>query len=369
VNPLGRVSVERAFAWIDAATSCLETEEAVLETAAGRVLAGDIRAPSPIPPIDCAAIDGYAVDARDSLGAGAYNPLSLPAAAVESGEAVPAGADAIVPFDQTETDEAGRVVLVEPVVAGANIDRRGAVAAGGARLAAAGAHLTPRHIGLLASAGFSVVLVIRRPRVRLVIAGRARSGNQVDGNRLMLRSLVERDGGIVGAASFADAFAPDADIVVVAGGTGRGREDQSATALAASGSLDIHGVALSPGETAGFGKSAGGTPVLLLPDTPAACLWNYELFAGRAIHRLGGRDPALPYRSRTVIATRKIVSTIGTTEICPIRRLPKGRVEPVMSFAEAGLTASVDADGFVIIPEASEGYPAGAPINAYFYDE
>ncbi len=104
--------------------------------------------------------------------------------------------------------------------------------------------------------------------------------------------------GVISEASFAEAFAgAGADIILVVGGTGLGHQDKSAAALVAAGTLDIHGVALVPGETAGFGRTATGVPVQLLPGTPSACLWSYELFAGRAIRRLGGRDPALPYRA------------------------------------------------------------------------
>ena len=365
---LERVSVEHALAWVEAATGCLDTEETALERAINRVLGEDARAQNPIPDVDCTAIDGYAVCAEESLGAGAYNPLAVAAGTVEAGRAMPVGMDAIVPFDQAEPDEAGRVVLVEPVVAGANINRQGAVASADALLIAVGTRLTARHIGMLAIAGVARVPVIRRPRVRLVVARYARSGEPVDGNGPMLRALVERDGGIVAQAPFADAFAVGADLVLVAGGTGRGREDRSAAALSACGRIEIHGVALVPGETAGFGRSAGGIPVVLLPGAPAACLWNYELFAGRAIRRLGGRDPALPYPSRPAVIARKIVSAIGMTEVCPIRCLPDGRVAPVASFAEAGLMAAIHGDGFVVVPEASEGYPAGAQITAYFYD-
>jgi molybdopterin molybdotransferase len=228
--------------------------------------------------------------------------------------------------------------------------------------------LTPRHLGLLALGGFGRLPVIRRPQVRLVIAGRARSGQPVDSNGPMLRALTRRDGGNIIEAALADAFGSGADIVVVAGGTGHGGDDRSAAALASTGSLAIHGVALIPGETAGFGHTASGAPVVLLPGGPAACLWNYELFAGRAIRRLGGRNPQLPYRSASVALARKIVSAIGMTEICAIRRHRDGGIEPVASFAETGLMAAVDADGFVIVPAASEGYPAGATIKAYFYE-
>ncbi len=366
---LDRVSIQRVLAWVDAAAGRLEAEDAALETAAGRVLAADAHAPDPIPADDCAAIDGYAVRAEESLGAGAYNPLGLAAIVVEAGEKLPCGSDAVVPFDQAEVDGAGRVVLIEPAAAGANVDRRGAITAAGAVLVRAGTCLMARHLGVLAAAGHVELSVTRRPRVRLATAARARSGSPVDGNGPMLRALIARDAGVVVEPSSAGAFAAGADVILVAGGTGAGRDDRSAADLAACGALDLYGVALAPGETAGFGHTADATPVILLPGAPAACLWNYELFAGRAIRRLGGRDPALPYPSITAETARKIVSSIGVTEICPIRRLPDGRIEPAGSFAEAGLMAAVDADGFVVIPEASEGYPAGALATAYLYDK
>jgi hypothetical protein len=97
-------------------------------------------------------------------------------------------------------------------------------------------------------------------------------------------------------------------------------------------------------------------------------LWSYELFAGRAIRLLGGRDPGLPFRSRSMITARKIVSSIGMTEICPVCCPIEGEVEPIASFTEIGLMAAVRADGFVIVPETREGYPPGASVNVYLYD-
>jgi molybdopterin molybdotransferase len=369
VSKFDRVSVEAAIAWTDSATLRLETEEVALNQASGRVLGADIHSAVPIPPVDCAAVDGFAVRAADSLGAGAYNPLALSSIAVAAGEALPDAMNAVVPLELADWDDAGRVVLVEPVIGGANVDRRGAVADAGALLAAAGTRLAPRHIGLIAAAGLAKVSLVRRPRVRLVIAGSVRSGTAKDSDGPMLLAAIARDGGVILESPLAEALvAAGADIVLVVGGTGPGREDRSAAALAAAGTLDIHGVALVPGETAGFGRTAAGVPVLLLPGGSAACLWSYELFAGRAIRRLGGRDPALPYRSRTMTTARKIVSSIGTTEICPVRRRPDGQIEPVASFAEIGMMAAAQADGFLIVSEASEGYAQGASVTPYFYD-
>ena len=228
---------------------------------------------------------------------------------------------------------------------------------------------------------FRRVPAIRRPRVHcLVLAPEtAAFGASVhDANGPLLRALAERDGGVItelrqiarDRAAIAEALAAaGADIVVVAGGTGRGRRDESAAALAEVGDLAIHGVALHPGESAGLGRNGNGVPVFLLPGAPAACLWAYEFFAGRAIRRLAGRDPALPFRVREMTTARKIVSAIGMTEVCPVRCLSDDRVEPIASAATAGMAAIAQADGFVIITEGSEGFPAGALLPVHLHPE
>ena len=86
------------------------------------------------------------------------------------------------------------------------------------------------------------------------------------------------------------------------------------------------------------------------------------------VRRLGGRKPELPYRRCRMHTRRKIVSAIGMTEICPVRCAAHDIAEPLPSFGEIGMMAAVAADGFVIVPEASEGHPQGAPVTVYLYE-
>jgi molybdopterin molybdotransferase len=348
-----------------------------------------------VPPFDRAAADGFALLAGETVGAGAYNPLPFrlvpTSAAVEVGQAVavacgdrlPAGTDAVVRLEHATQDAPGMVAIIAPVVAENEVERAGSQSARGGVLAGAGRRLGPGEIGLLASAGVEQVSVVGRPRVRCLLAagrvietgGALGPGTVYDANGPMLAALIERDGGVVverlrverSAAALRDALGfPEADMVLVAGGTGPGAGDVSAAALAETGDLAIHGVTLRPGETAGAGRVAG-VPVFLLPGTPAACLWAYELLAGQAVRRLAGHSGELPFAARPVHLARKIVSEVGTTEICPVRCTQDGEAEPLAPFAEAGLVAAACGDGFVIVPEASEGYPQGAPVTVHLY--
>ena len=81
-----------------------------------------------------------------------------------------------------------------------------------------------------------------------------------------------------------------------------------------------------------------------------------------------GRNPALPFGSRIMRTGRKIVSVIGMTEICPVRSPLPNVVKPLPSFGEAGLMSVLAADGFVIVPEGSEGYAQGASVIVYLYE-
>jgi molybdopterin molybdotransferase len=378
-NPfLKRYSVEAATAWVDEAVDALDKEDAPLRTAQGLMLVEDIRAIRALPAEDRAAVDGFAVQASASLGASAYNPIRLPLIAVASGDALPAGTDAVVPRELAEPEGESCIEIVEVVAAAEHVQQQGAVSTIGATLVCAGTRLAARHIGLLLMAGVSRVPVVRGPRVRVLVTTPTKGGGWVDSDGPMICAAVERDGGVVKesfavernrTAITAALVKTGVDIVLVIGGTGRGSDDHAAGALAAAGKLALHGVALLPGETAGLGHTASKTPVVLLPGAPAACLWSYELFAGRAIRRLGGRNPELPFRSREVMTTRKIVSTLGMTEICPVRFCDGETVAPLPSFAEIGLMAAVGADGFVIVPQGSEGFPESARISVHLYGE
>jgi molybdopterin molybdotransferase len=386
-----RASIAEATAWIDEHVARLGAEEVLLADAAGRVLAEDVAAAVDLPPFNRASVDGLAVRADETAGASAYNPLSLQVAAMSdalranagillsAGDPFPIAADAVVPLGHIEHGLSGSCEIIEAVAPGSGVERKASEFALGATLLKTGRILGPYDIGLLAAAGVAHLQVVRRPRVLcFLLASTSPAGILHDANGPLLRELVRRDGSTVAelheierdsAAIRGALAAPESDVVIVVGGTGWGSADASAAALAGSGELAIRGVALRPGETACLGRTANCAPVFLLPGAPTSCLWTYELFAGRAIRRRGGRNPALPFCMREMTTARKIVSAIGMTEVCPVRCLSHDRIEPIASFAEAGLAAVARADGFVIITEGSEGVPEGAIVTVHLRQE
>ena len=379
-----RASLDAVTAWIDAHVAPLAPEPVARADAIGRVTATDVVAPAALPARDAAALDGIALRAAETVGASAYNPLSFPlvagaalppggAARVAAGDPLPTGADSVVALDRIEIT-ASSCALVEPADPGGGVDRAGAHVAANGVLIRAGRRVTPSALAMLALSGIDPLAVIRRPRVRVLMA---RDG----ANRALLAASIARDGGmpdggvpdgvvLVGdrAALAAALGAADVDLVLTVGGTGPGAHDHAAAALADAGSVAFHGVAIRQCETAGLGRTARGTVVALLPGAPAACLWAYELIAGPMVRRLGGRPIGLPYEARRMTTATKIVSGIGMVDICPVARRGDGMVEPIASFTEAGLGAALRADGVVIVPAGSEGHARDSEVLVYLFE-
>lgn len=372
-----RASLDETWAWIDTRIEPLASETVEPAAAVGRITADDIFATGDLPALDRAARDGYAVRAADSVGASDYNPIPLglvgSMSPVSAGDAVPEGTDAVVAVEHTRSD-AGTVELVVAVAEGEGIERRGDDIATGTILLPTGRQVRPADAAFLAAVGVTDVPVVRRPVVRLAAVG-SELEPSTDLDTPMLAALVARDGGIAerhpplpdDAAAIREFLArPGADLVILCGGSGLGTNDLTAEALAGAGTLAIHGIALRPADSISLGDAAG-VPVAVLPGSPAACLCAFEIVAGRAVRRLGGRSADFPFVRRPLTTARKIVSPGGWADFCRVRITADGRVEPLGSGGNASLSSVVRADGFVLVPAEQEGFPAGSAVPVHLF--
>lgn len=397
-----RHTVSDALAWLDAQLQPLAAERVELRDAAGRVLVSPVVSTVDVPGFDRATMDGYAVVADSTDGASSYNRIALrvvgdalPAApfprAVAPGDAVrimtgapvPAGADAVLPAEWTELEDTarGEVLVLASVSPAKNIGRRGEDVGAGATLLPAGRQLRPQDLGVLSSAGVAQVTVMRRPRVRLVVTGNELlpAGSPpadyriTDANGPMLTALAQRDGGVVDFPGVVrddpDAILAglraDADVVIVSGGSSVGIEDLAPMLVERHGSLPIHGIAMRPSSPTGMGL-LDGRLVFLLPGNPVSALCAYDFFAGRAIRALGGLPKAWPYHRVRGTLTRKISSPIGRLDYARVR-LDGAQVEPLAVSGASILSSTTRADGFVLVPDDSEGYAAGAEVDVWLY--
>jgi molybdopterin molybdotransferase len=241
--------------------------------------------------------------------------------------------------------------------------------------------LRPQDLGVLSSVGVGQVSVFRRPRVRLVVtgeellpAGSTPHGYHIaDANGPMLSALAERDGAVIDfpgvipdeAELILQALRAETDVVLVSGGSSVGVEDLAPSLLARHGELAVHGVAMRPSSPTGLGRLEHRL-VFLLPGNPVSCLCAYDFFAGRAIRALGGRAREWPYRSVRGRLVRKISSPIGRLDYARVR-FKEGSVEPLAVAGASVLSSTTRADGFVIVPDDSEGFASGSEVEVWLY--
>src|SRR5437762_3769600 len=353
-------SLPEARACADALVHPVAPREVELAAAAGRVLAADVAVGAPVPVVATALRDGWALRADLLVDAGSYAPQPLVPAPpfVDIGAPLPRSADAVLAFDAVVMRD-GIAEALASAVPGEGVLAAGADAMPDAPLRRAGEPLRAIDLAVLRAAGVPRVMV-RQPKLRLVTANPTIDAID-DTVAPFIARAIDLWGGVAEIVRVAPGGAldqllrvGDADAIVVIGGTGSGRHDASVRTLARLGRVDLHGVALVPGETIALG-AIDTRPVLVVPGRLDAALAVWLVLGRHLLTRLTARsgDDA----ATSVRLARKIVSTVGLAEVVLVRRCDGG-VEPLAS-GFFPLQALARADGFVLVPPHKEGYPPG----------
>ncbi|HEX6322299.1 MAG TPA: gephyrin-like molybdotransferase Glp [Vicinamibacterales bacterium] len=393
--------IDEARALVFEALAPVERVERVgLSQAGGRVAAVDIVCAVDVPPFNRAGMDGYAVVAEDTFGAGRYEPRVLraietiytgetPAKAVRSGECaeiatgapMPAGANAVVMVEETE--RAGDSVRVfTPVYPNQHVGRQGADLKAGDVAVAQGTLLTPARIGALAAAGLAEVDVYAKPRVAILSTGNEVAepgaplppGHIYDINRYTLEAITREHGGDPHArpaapdtiAELTDALtraAADSDIVVFSGGSSVGERDLILDVIEARGEVVFHGIAVKPGKPTVFGR-VDGKPVLGMPGYPTSCLSNAYMLLVPMLRVMAHLPPWTPQVVSVPLA-RRVVSTTGRHQFYTVR-IRDGRAEPAFK-ASGDITSMAAADGYIEIPAQTDVVEAGEVVDVKLF--
>ena len=319
------VSVEEARRIILESVTPLTAEEIPILDAPGRVLYADIVADIPVPPVDDSAMDGYAITSGDTRGASREHPAVLrvsdeiqaggaflgkrvsPGTAIRimTGAPVPEGADAIVPFEDTEEGD-GYVRIFTEVGVHSHYRFAGESIAPGETVLDKGDRLRPADIGLLASLNRDRVTVYRRPTVSIISTGDEvaevgkdiRLGQIRDVNAYTLYTEARNYGALPEYLGIARDTVEDmkalflkalhSDVVISTGGVSMGRYDFVKDIYLDLG-IDIRfeWVKVKPGRPCTFGKK-GDTLFFGLPGNPVSTLTSFLQFVRPALLRLMG---------------------------------------------------------------------------------
>jgi molybdenum cofactor synthesis domain-containing protein len=363
----------------------LRTEVVPVRQALGRYSAHAVAAARSVPAYHGSAVDGVAVKASATFGALPESPVlhaaGVAAIAVNTGDPLPAGADAVVMVEKI-TDRGDHFEIREAVYPWQNVRKAGEDIVRGEILLPARQRIGPIDQAALLAAGVLEIEVISRPRVLIIPTGNeiirpedaleaTAPGAILEVNGQMLASLAAECGGdaiihdIVAddpariLAAVQSGVAAAYDLLLLIAGSSAGSRDHAPTVLSGAGELLVHGVSVMPGKPTLL-AAVDGCPVVGVPGFPVSAMVAFREFARPMLYQLQG---LLAPEQETVPAVlgRKIPSRPGVEEHV---RVILGKVgERVVAVPVGGgagaLMSVVRAGGILRIPSETSGCSEG----------
>jgi molybdopterin molybdotransferase len=378
------------------------------KSALGRVIGTPIKAPHPLPEFRRSTVDGYAVRAMDTYGAGETLPAYLTmvgeiemgkatnielglaqCALIHTGGMIPAGSDAVVMVEHTQSSRTDEIEVLGSVAVGENVINIGEDVKQDEEVIPAGKRIRPAEIGGLMALGFNNVSVVRRPKVGILSSGDEvippdtdpLPGQVRDINSYTLSSVVE----LVGGISIHYGIIPDThqamlvaakqayqecDVVVITAGSSVSVRDLTGRIINELGQpgVLVHGVNIRPGKPTILGVCEG-KPVIGLPGNPVSALVNVEIFVAPVLRTLLGEKLEIPTPAIIAKLMVNLASESGREEWVPVRLTKNNQnweAEPIFGKSNLIFTLS-RADGLVKVDPDATGLTAGQDVEVVLY--
>lgn len=377
------------------------TETIPLDSSVGRILAGTVTADTDIPGFDRSIVDGYAVRAADTAGAGDAIPALLHCTGritmgrrdaegplvpgtctyIPTGGVLPAGADAVVMVEYAEV--AGDTILVKRAAShGENVLLRDEDFKQGEGVFSSGRRVSAQDAGVLAACGCATVTVAKKPVIGIISTGNELvpvsvvpgPGQVRDANASMLAAYLTEYGciprlyGIIPdeRQAFEAVLAravPECDVVLLSGGSSKDDRDMTAAVIATMGEVLVHGIAIAPGKPTIIGRITG-KPVFGLPGHPASAFVVLIAIVRPLIDRMLGIPRPLQRTDRATLSIN-IPSQRGREEYVRVT-CENGIATPL--FGKSGLLNTlIRSNGLVRIPAGAEGIEQGSIVEVILW--
>jgi molybdenum cofactor synthesis domain-containing protein len=373
------------------------TETIPIQAAHDRLLAKDLIANASVPPFRRAAMDGYAVNAKDTFNASTSEPKQLKLVdvihageytdhilkskeciQVATGSPLPKTADAVVMVEYTSF-QGGVVNILRPVYPGSNISPKGEDIEKGTMVLMKGDLLIPAKIGVLTALGYTHIEVYAKPQVVVISTGseirnvgsKLEYGQIYDVNSYTISAILKENGALpIPHLPVKDnheklksviSESLNYEMIVLSGGSSVGERDLLSNVVAELGKILFHGVQVKPGKPTLFGI-IGETPIFGMPGYPTSCLSNSYLFLKPAV-RLIARLP--PHEMRRVKArlSQRIVSTSGRMQFLTVK-VSDGVAYPVFKTSGA-ITSMSNANGYLVLPINLDVVEKGQEVTVF----
>lgn len=359
--------------------------------ARGRITAGPVHARLSSPHFHTAAMDGFALRAEDTFGAGPDRPLRFAVGGnawpVNTGRPMPPVANAVVMIEHVHFVDDETFEIEQALVPWQHVRRVGEDFVASEMILPGHHRINAYELGALVAAGITEVSVIEKPRVLLIPTGselvdldtlsqrELGPGDTLEFNTIILAGLVEQAGGLPRRSSIvsdtldrvkaaiSDAVQSDAHVVVINAGSSAGSEDYTAAAIRELGEVLVHGVAMMPGKPTILGM-VGDKPVIGNPGYPVSAVLSFEVFGIPLLETMLG----LPHHHRPTIpavTARKIPSKLGQEEFFRVKLGKVGDrvIAAPLPRGAGSITTLTRADGILRIPPVSEGIDQAATVQ------
>ncbi len=362
-----------------------ETEIVPVERACGRFTAKAVYAAICAPHYPASAMDGIAVSAASTFGAGETSPVTLEESqftVVDTGDPIPEGCDAVVMIEDVVRQSDGKVKLFAPAAPWQHIRQIGEDICAGEMILPSHTRISPAAIGSMLAGGVLQVEVLRRIVVGLIPTGDEivpptadpKAGDIIEFNSSIFSAMLQEWGAeavcfpIVPdkkeliAATLAEAV-EKCDAVVLNAGSSAGREDFSASVIGEQGGVLYHGIAIRPGKPAILGY-CGAKPVLGVPGYPVSGIIVMEELLKPIIDEWYCRRAAeAEYAEATL--SRAVLSGLKYREFVRVRmgRVGDKLMATPLNRGSGVVSSFMKADGILEIPQGLEGYEAGSKVR------
>jgi putative molybdopterin biosynthesis protein len=338
-------------------------------------------------------MDGYAVQAKDTLNATETRPVTLTvneqAYAVNTGDPLPQNTNAVIMIEHVQQSTPEKIEIRAAVAPWQHIRLMGEDMTATELVLPVNHRIRPVDLGAIAGCGHHTVNVRRSPEVIIIPTGselvpatqRPELGQIIEYNSLVLGAQVAEAGGKGQATEIVldeadqlhnalkDAVKAGPDMILMLSGSSAGSKDYTATIIGEMGTLLVHGVAVRPGHPVIIGM-VDGIPVIGIPGYPVSAALTGELFVQPVIARwLGQVSERESWPKAQATMTRKLLSPTGDDDFVRVSMAQVGErlLAAPLSRGAGVITSLVRADGLARIPRFSEGVDAGQTIDVLLY--
>ncbi|MGI1833720.1 MULTISPECIES: molybdopterin molybdotransferase MoeA [Bacillus] len=388
-----------------------QVEWVPLKNSLGRWIAEDILADHDVPAFDRSPYDGFALRAEDTKDASSEHPVEFEvidhigagivsaktigpfqAIRIMTGAKIPKGANVVIMLELTKTfekDGKSMMSLKRPLKKGDNISRQGEETLKGNVMIKKGSKVTPGVTAILATFGYAVVPVVKKPVIGIISTGTELlqvSDAMVDGKirnsnlSMVYAQVLEAGGEPLDLGGVSDDFDQSyeavkaalskVDMLITTGGVSVGDFDFLPAIYEKLGAdVLFNKVAMRPGSVTTVAALSNGQLLYGLSGNPAACFVGFELFVKPIIYKWCLKENPFP-----VFAEAKLTHDFPKAN--PFTRFVRASLDfagSQLSVTPTGLdkssavTSIAHADCFIVLPGGTRGFSAGDQVSVLLF--